>query len=90
MNPHGVTRLILSQVRLPFRHPGISLVPGTWCFSAWHKKNYTITNGIVKYFFENFYDLMASRDFFFRIFGYNHFFFFQMGEVFLRFGYDDA
>lgn len=24
MNPHGVTRLILSQVRLPFRHSGIS------------------------------------------------------------------
>lgn len=23
LNPHGVTRLILSQVRLPFRHSGI-------------------------------------------------------------------
>lgn len=54
LNPHGVTRLILSQVRLPFRHPGISLVPGTLCFSAWHKNNYTITSRIVKYFFELF------------------------------------
>ena len=54
LNPHGVTRLILSQVRLPFRHPGISLVPGTLYFSAWHKKNYTITSRIVKYFFELF------------------------------------
>ena len=33
---------------------------------------------------------MASRYFFFRIFGYDHFFFFQMSEVFLRFGDDDA
>lgn len=24
LNPHGVTRLILSQVRLPFRHSGMN------------------------------------------------------------------
>ena len=26
LNPHGVTRLILSQVRLPFRHSGSSMI----------------------------------------------------------------
>ena len=26
LNPHGVTRLILSQVRLPFRHSGSSTI----------------------------------------------------------------
>ena len=49
LEPHGVTRLILSQVRLPFRHPGISCARHM-VFQCLHKKNYTITNGTVKYF----------------------------------------
>jgi hypothetical protein len=45
LNPHGFTRLILSQVRLPFRHSGI------YCFLE-YKKYDTILYPIRQVFFE--------------------------------------
>ncbi len=52
LNPHGVTRLILSQVRLPFRHSGIKY---------WNKINYTILYPYVKGYSAYFNQKKRSR-----------------------------